>query len=53
MTAELDALRQTISEQLVGVGVRLSAMELDRISATILAEAVRISVEWVEAPSGF
>lgn len=49
MTLEVDALRRLIAEELVGAGARIPASELTRISAAILDEAVRISVEWVEA----
>lgn len=53
MTLEVDALRRLVAEELVGAGVHVPVSELARISAAILAEAVRISVEWVEAETGY
>lgn len=49
MTLEVDTLRQLIATELVRAGVRIPHHEMARVSAAILTEAVRISVEWVEA----
>ena len=53
MTLELEALRQMIATELVGAGVRIPPDEMARVSAAILTEAVRSSVEWVEAETAF
>ena len=49
MTLEVDMLRCFIAAELVGTGVRIPPEELARIATAVLEEAVRISVEWVEA----
>ena len=51
MTLEVDGLRRLIAEELVGAGVRVPEAEVARISSAILDEALRISVEWLEAES--
>lgn len=53
MSLEVDALRRLIALELVGAGVLVPASELSRIAAAILDEAVRISVEWVEAAQAY
>ena len=53
MTLEVDALRRLIAEQLVGAGVHVPAAKLAAVSAAILEEAVRISLEWLEAEAPF
>ena len=49
MALELDALRRFIALELVATGAQISGDDRARVSAAILDEAVRISVEWVEA----
>ena len=49
MTLDVDALRRFIAAELVGTGLEIPAEELARIATAVLDEAVRISLEWVEA----
>jgi hypothetical protein len=53
MALEVDALRRLIAVQLIGAGVRIPDDSLANVSAAILTEAVRISVEWLEAEPAF
>lgn len=53
MMLEVDALARYIAVQLVAVGVRIPRESVAAVSAAVLAEAVRISVEWLEVEARF
>ncbi|MDB4917327.1 MAG: hypothetical protein JWM95_4971 [Gemmatimonadetes bacterium] len=50
MPHEVEQLRATIAEQLRGAGVEMPEERLDTVAEAILADAVRLALEWIERP---
>lgn len=48
MAREVDQLRERIERRLRHAGVRLSDIELHDVAEAVLADAVRLSLDWLD-----